>query len=73
MPLSARPGREPHCGIPRSANHVTPGATVIERTFAWINRFRRLAIRYERRLDIHHALTALACSLICLNALQSKF
>ncbi len=46
---------------------------VIERTFAWINRFRRLAIRYEHRLDIHHALTALACSLICLNALQGKF
>ncbi len=46
---------------------------VIERTFAWINRFRRLAIRYERRLDIHHALTALACSLICLNALQRRF
>ncbi|MFC7557688.1 IS5 family transposase [Pseudoroseomonas wenyumeiae] len=46
---------------------------VIERTFAWVNRFRRLAIRYERRLDIHHALTALACSLICLNALQERF
>jgi transposase len=46
---------------------------VIERTFAWMNRFRRLAIRYERRLDIHHAFTALACSLICLNALQGRF
>ncbi len=46
---------------------------VVERTFAWIGRFRRLAIRYERRLDIHHAFTALACSLICLNALQGRF
>jgi transposase len=46
---------------------------VIERTLAWMSRFRRLAIRYERRIDIHHAFTALACSLICLNALQGRF
>jgi transposase len=46
---------------------------VIERTFAWVNRFRRLAIRYECRLDIHYALVALTCSLICLNALQKRF
>ena len=46
---------------------------VVERTLAWMGRFRRLAIRYERRVDIHHAFTALACSLICLNALQGRF
>jgi len=46
---------------------------VIERTFAWMNRFRRLTIRYERRLDVHHAFTAIACSLICLNALMGRF
>ncbi len=42
---------------------------VIERAFAWINRFRRLVTRYERRSDIHHALTTFACSLICFNKL----
>jgi transposase len=46
---------------------------VVERTFAWINRFRRLTIRYERREDIHYALTSLACSLICLNRLRGRF
>lgn len=46
---------------------------VIERTFAWFNKLRRLTIRYERRLDIHHAFTSIACSLICLNALASRF
>jgi transposase len=46
---------------------------VIERTFAWINRFRRLTIRDERRLDIHHAFTAIACSMICRNARQKRF
>ena len=35
---------------------------VVERTFAWLNGFRRLAIRYERRADIHYALTVLGWS-----------
>jgi transposase len=46
---------------------------VVERSFAWFNRFRRLTIRYERRLDIHHAFTSLGCSLICLRALERRF
>ena len=46
---------------------------VIERGFAWLNRFRRLIIRYERRSDIHYALTSVACSLICLRALYRRF
>ena len=43
---------------------------VVERTMAWINRFRRLAVRYERRADIHHALLTLGCALVCLNQLS---
>ena len=26
---------------------------MVERTFAWLNQFRRLRIRYEKRADIH--------------------
>jgi transposase len=40
---------------------------VVERTLAWLSRFRRLAVRYERRADIHLAFTTLACALIALN------
>jgi transposase len=40
---------------------------VVERTFAWLNRFRRLAIRYERRADIHLGFLTLGCALITLN------
>jgi transposase len=29
---------------------------VVERTFAWLDRFRRLTVRYERRADLHLAL-----------------
>ena len=29
---------------------------IVERTLAWLTRFRRLASRYERRADLHLAL-----------------
>jgi transposase len=42
---------------------------VVERTLAWLARYRRLSIRYERRTDIREAFLHLGCSLICLNYL----
>jgi len=38
---------------------------VVERTFAWLNQFRRLRVRYEKRADIHEAFLSLGCALIC--------
>lgn len=32
---------------------------VVERTFAWLNQFRRLRVRYEKRADIHEGFLAL--------------
>ncbi len=46
---------------------------VVERTLAWLDRFRRLTIRYERRADIHQAFLLLACSLICLRRIEGRF
>lgn len=43
---------------------------VVERTFAWLARYRRLTIRYERRADIHLAFTTLACALVCLRQIR---
>ncbi len=42
---------------------------VVERTLAWLNQFRRLAIHYERRADIHEAFLHLGCALIALRFL----
>jgi transposase len=42
---------------------------VVERTLSWLDRKRRLTIRYERRDDIHLAFLHLGCVLICLNHL----
>ena len=43
---------------------------VVERTLAWLNRLRRLTVRYERRADIHRAFLSLGCALICWNYLN---
>lgn len=58
MPRIARRGVE-------SSRHLGRHRWIVERTLAWIARFRRLAIRYERRADLHLAFTTLACALIC--------
>lgn len=42
---------------------------VVERTLAWLNQFRRLRVRDERRADIHDAFLTLGCALICFKAL----
>ena len=58
--------------VPQLARRNTPhgsglGRTrwVVERTLAWLHRFRRLAVRYERRPCVHEAFLSLACSLVC--------
>ena len=43
---------------------------VVERSFAWLNQFRRLRVRYEKRADIHEAFLSLGCALICWRFLQ---
>jgi len=42
-------------------------------TFAWLNRFRRLTIRYERRDDIHAAFLHLGSALICWSFCSDDF
>lgn len=37
----------------------------VERTFAWLARYRRLTIRYERLVETHRAFLQLGCALIC--------
>lgn len=41
----------------------------IERTFAWLGNFRRLVVRYDRKLSMYHAFFHLACALITLRFL----
>ena len=43
---------------------------VVGRTLSWLNRYRRLRVRYERRADVHQAFLELGCALICWNHVQ---
>lgn len=43
---------------------------VVERTLSWLHQFRRLRVRYERRLDIHEAFLSIGCILICHRMLE---
>lgn len=61
---------------PMLAKRYTPNGSglgvhrwVVERTLSWLHQFRRLRVRYERRLSIHRALVTLGCILICHNCL----
>ena len=66
-------GTTPH--IPkRRTNHgsgLGKVRWVVERTISWLHQFRRLRIRYERRLDIHQAFLTLGCILICHRMLEN--
>ncbi|MTH79163.1 IS5 family transposase [Paracoccus aestuariivivens] len=57
-------------GVESSA-HLGMHRWVVERTFSWLSKFRRLAVRYERRADIHLAFTISACAIICFRALTT--
>ena len=46
---------------------------VVKRTLAWLHRFRRLALRYERRADINEAFLTLGCALITWRYLKGSF
>jgi transposase len=59
-PRIARPGID-------SSKRLGRHRWVVERTLAWMARFRRLVVRYERRADIHLAFVTLAAALVCLN------
>jgi transposase len=46
---------------------------VVERTFAWLNQFRRLRVWYDKRADIHQAFLSLGCALICWQSLRKTW
>ena len=41
----------------------------VERTFAWLQNFRRLVVRWDRNLVMYRAFFHIACALIALRAL----
>jgi transposase len=77
---SIRQGLRDRGIVPRLAKRNTEHGSglgrwrwVVERTFAWMNQFRRLRVRYEKRADIHEAFLSLGCALICWRFLRADW
>jgi IS5 family transposase len=66
QPRIARPGID-------SSERLGRHRWVVERSFAWLHRFRRLLIRWERRADIHLGFLQLACCLIAFRFVVGGF
>ncbi len=73
--LVARYGYTAHIrtrGEERLEKQVIPGYRarrwVVERTHSWLNRFRRLLIRWEKKVDNYLAMFHLACAWITFRA-----
>jgi transposase len=66
-------GTEPHIPKRRTEHGSGLGKVrwAVERTISWLHQFRRLRIRYERRLDIHDAFLSIGCILICHRLLKT--
>jgi putative transposase len=62
----------PHKGEDPSQRRKLPGYRarrwVVERTHSWMNRFRRLLIRWEKKADNYAAMLQLACAFIAYSA-----
>ena len=58
---------------PRPQRGMGWQAEGVERTFAWINQFRRLVVRCERHADLYRALLVIAATIICFRTLAPEF
>jgi transposase len=45
---------------------------VVEQALALLHQFKRLAVRWERHLELHEALVSLGCALICRRRLKNQ-
>jgi hypothetical protein len=44
---------------------------VVERAFAWLNQFRPMRVRYDKRADIYILFLSFRCTLICWRSLRT--
>jgi transposase len=54
-------------------SHLGRFRWVVERTIAWLHKYRRLRVRFEQRADIHCAFLELGAALICWDHIKWAF
>lgn len=64
-----RKRKRPRRDRPAKVHPVSQQRWKVERAFAWVNNWRRLATRYERRAHIYRAFLTIACFMMCLNGI----
>ena len=70
--FTARISQRNRPGQGRKRDSQARERSVIERTFAWLSSFRRLATRWERRDELYLAFLQLGCALVCWRRLERK-
>lgn len=64
--MSRTPHLRTRCeGILEKREGSRPRRWVIERTHSWLNRFRRILIRWEKKVENYIAMLSLACAVVC--------
>jgi transposase len=48
----------------RRPRHARPRWWVVERTHSWLNRFRKIMVRFEKTTESYEGMLELACALI---------
>lgn len=76
-PVAGRPDRPRRRILPVISRKGSPNIKgigklryVVEQAFALLHHFKRLAVRWERRTELHDAFVSLACGLICYRRLK---
>lgn len=70
IPQRVWPGRHRRPGRPPQVLPASAVRWIVERTHAWMDNWRRLVVRWERRVHNYLALIIIACFMICLRLIS---
>ncbi len=70
IPLRRWPGRRRRPGRPPKLHPASADRWVVERTHAWMDNWRRLVTRWERRAPNYLAFLIIACFMTCLRLIS---
>jgi len=72
IPQRVWSGRKRKPGRPPNVHPASVARWIVERTHAWMDNWRRLVVRWERRVHNHLALVFIACCMTCLRRISGS-
>lgn len=70
IPQREWPGRGRKPGRPPKVHAASAARWIVERTHAWMDNWRRLVVRWKRRVHNYLAFVVIACLMTCLRAIS---